>query len=93
MARAITTEHLQAAFKAMAWLGWTFEAAMADPVRSRLLQLRARQMCQAQARRRVVVAPRQTGQLLIRRWLAEPNAYPGAHLNDLKRAAAGDRDD
>lgn len=80
----LTEQHRRAAFEAMAWLGWTFEAAMQDPVRSRLVQLRAQQMRQARTktRRRVVVVP-----------MAGLQPYQRAFLNDLKRAAAGDRDD
>lgn len=37
----VTMEHLRAAFELMAWRGWTFEAAMADPIRSRVLRARA----------------------------------------------------
>lgn len=40
----LTTEQLQAAFEAFAWVGWTFEAALADPLRARLLRARACQM-------------------------------------------------
>lgn len=39
-----TTAQLQAAFEAFAWVGWTFEAALADPLRARLLRARACQM-------------------------------------------------
>lgn len=77
----VTEAHQRAAFAAFAWTGWTFEQAMADEVRSRLVRLRARQLCSQQARttRRVVV-PAAGAQ----RWLAS---------FDCKRAAAGDRDD
>ncbi len=40
----LTPEQLQAAFAAFCWKGWTFEAAMADPLRSRLLKARAADM-------------------------------------------------
>lgn len=98
MARPLTTEHLQAAFEAMAWQGWTFDAAMADPTRKVIVSWRARQICQAQAQagRRRVLAPRQTRQA-TRRWqqadAQHGQHYPGAAVTDLKRAAAGDRDD
>lgn len=76
---ATTEAHRRAAFAAMAWVGWSYEQAMADPTRSHLVQLRARQMSQAKtkAQRRVVV----------------PGRYRQAFLNDVKRAAAGDCDD
>lgn len=102
MARQLTTEHLQAAFQAMAWDGWTFDAAMADPTRKAIVSWRARQICEAQAKkqantsRRRVLAPRQTRQA-TRRWqqadAQHSPHYPGAAVTDLKRAAAGDRDD
>lgn len=40
----LTPEQMQAAFEAFAWVGWTFDAAMADPVRARLVRARACQM-------------------------------------------------
>lgn len=43
-AQPLAPEHLRAAFEAMHWMGWTYEAAMADPVRSRLVQWRACQL-------------------------------------------------
>ena len=94
MARPLKPEHLQAAFAAMGWTDCTFDAAMADPTRKAIVSWRARQICNAHAKasRRRVVAPRQTRQA-TRRWLAQPTPYPGAAVTDLKRAAAGDRDD
>ena len=40
----ITQEHLQQAFEAMHWPGWTFEAAMANDMRRRLVVCRAHQL-------------------------------------------------
>ncbi len=40
----LTTEQLHAAFEAFAWVGWTFDAAMADPLRARLVRARACQL-------------------------------------------------
>lgn len=37
----ITHDHLQAAFQAMKWPGWTFEQAMANDMRRRLIECRA----------------------------------------------------
>jgi hypothetical protein len=37
----ITAEHLQRAFEAMHWPGWTFDAAMANDMRRRLVVCRA----------------------------------------------------
>lgn len=34
----VTMEHLRAAFELMAWKGWTLEAALRDPIRSRVLR-------------------------------------------------------
>ena len=47
---ALTEQQLRAAFQAMAWLGWTFEAAMADPIRSRVVKARATAMRAAEYR-------------------------------------------
>lgn len=44
----VTPAHLQAAFTAMAWAGWTYTAAMADPLRARLVRARAAQLATAQ---------------------------------------------
>lgn len=44
MSAPLTTEQLQAAFQAFAWVGWTFSEAMADPLRARLVRARACQM-------------------------------------------------
>jgi hypothetical protein len=44
MAAKVTPEHLRAAFESMAWKGWTFEAAMANDMRRRLLECRATSM-------------------------------------------------
>lgn len=93
---AVTDRHRAAAFEAMHWTGWTFDAAMADPVRSRIVNLRARQICNAEAvwLRRHVVRPLMRQ---IRPALEDlvPRLMPaiGGHVTDCKRAAAGDRDD
>lgn len=75
-----TEAHHRAAFAAMAWAGWTYEEAMADPLRSRLVKLRACQLRNTEHRRasRIAAAP--------------PHAMRPAAF-DCKRAAAGDRDD
>ena len=94
MARALKPEHLQAAFQAMAWDGWTYEAAMADPARKAVVSWRARQICNAQAKagQRVVIRPPAcTGYRCTQKQLA-PH-HDEVHRIDLKRAAAGDRDD
>jgi hypothetical protein len=101
---AVTADHQRAAFQAFAWTGWTFEQAMADPLRSRLVKLRARQLSTEQARvtRRNVV-PMVKG---LQQAMREARYLPGIgaqhrhgtapwppSMQDLKRAAAGDRDD
>lgn len=55
MAAPLTTEQLQAAFQAFHWAGWTFEAAMADPVRSRIVKGRA---CAMRTRQMQATHPR-----------------------------------
>ena len=40
----VSDAHLQAAFAAMRWTGWSFEAAMRSDVRRRLVQARAAQL-------------------------------------------------
>lgn len=96
---AVTDQHRQRAFEAMHWTGWTFEAAMADQVRSRLVNLRARQMCNAEARvlrRHVVVLPlpKATALSYLRHRLQPvQQALEQGRLRDLKSAAAGERDD
>lgn len=85
---AVTERHRRAAFDAMAWAGWTYEAAMADEVRSRIVNLRARHICNAEAkalRRHVVRTPAQH-QAVVQLLRPLP-------ATDLKRAAAGDRED
>ena len=94
---AVTAAHQQAAFQAFAWTGWTYEQAVADPVRSRLVMLRARQLCNAEARvmrRSVALAELPC----LRAYLQQPHVRGtgvpyGAITHDCKRAAAGDRDD
>ena len=40
----VTPEHLQAAFVAMRWVGWSFNGAMADATLRRLIECRAAHM-------------------------------------------------
>ncbi len=40
----LTHEHLQRAFEAMHWAGWSFESAMANDMRRRLIVCRAHQL-------------------------------------------------
>lgn len=41
---AVTEVHQRAAFAQMGWVGWTYEQAMADDVRSRVLMALARSL-------------------------------------------------
>lgn len=78
----VTDAHRRAAFDAMHWPGWTYQQAMADPIRARLVECRAHQLRKQQWQQ----ARRQ------QRWTRTP--WPGRPTTqDLKRAAAGDRDD
>lgn len=76
---AITEAHRRAAFEAMAWVGWTYEQAMANPIRSRLIACRASLMRKAEHR-------------ALKRYPYNPAATPGRG-HDCKRAAAGDLED
>lgn len=84
----VTDAHRLAAFQAMHWLGWTFEAAMGNDTRRRLIECRAHQMrkqqWQAERRNR---AARYTPRA------ATPSKPWPPTVHDLKRAAAGDLDD
>ena len=83
----LTEANLRAAHQAMAWTTcWTFERAMADPIRSIVVECRARtlRMKQWQQQRRADRAELAT-------WLCAQLDAP--HRTDCKRAAAGDLDD
>lgn len=86
----VTDEHRRAAFTRMHWAGWTFEAAMADTLRARLVECRAHQLRKQQWQQ-------QTRQQARQAWARPPHApahTPApASATDCKRAAAGDRDD
>lgn len=70
MGAPLTTEQLQAAFQAFHWHGWTFEAAMADPLRSRLVKGRACDM-----RTRQLKATGQRTTQLVRRFDPRTGQY------------------
>lgn len=81
----VTDAHRRAAFEAMHWTGWTFEAALADDTRRRVVEARAHQMRTQewkQIKRRTVV-----------RLYARPATRTTHPAFDAKRAAAGDFDD
>jgi hypothetical protein len=106
---AVTDAHRRAAFEAMGWKGWTFEQAMADDVRSKVVNSRARHLCNAEAQtmRRVPLAYLSADEKALvakvaqrwswakRRSTQAPAPLPKAHHHqqDLKRAASGDRDE
>jgi hypothetical protein len=81
----VTDQHRRAAFEAMHWHGWTYEQAMADATRGQLVECRAhllrkQQWQQARRQKRWTRTP----------WPTKPSTQP---VFDMKRAAAGDRDD
>ena len=83
----VTEAHRRAAFAAMGWVGWSYEQALADAVRGRIVECRAHALRKAQwqqERRQI-------------RWTRQPwpptGPVTGPARRDGKRAAAGDRDD
>jgi len=79
----VTDQHRHAAFAAMGWVGWTYEQAMANDLRASLVECRAHQLRKQQWQQ----ARRQ------QRWTRTPWPPARPATQDLKRAAAGDRDD
>lgn len=80
---AVTDAHRRAAFDAMRWTGCTYETAMQDDTRRRIVEARAHQLRTRQWKTERRAAQRAT-------WT--PRIY-SAQVQDLKRLAAGDRDD
>ena len=85
----VTDAHRLEAFERMAWVGCTYEQAMANPTRRQCVEVRAHQLRTQQWQRerlyrylQVPQAPRHPLHLTAR-----PLAFDG------KRAAAGDLDD
>lgn len=98
----VTDAHRHAAFEAMRWSGWTFEAAMGDDTRRRLIEARAHQLrTKACCARAEVPTPSLPPSQPMHRPAcpSRPALAPSllrAPLTgavDRKRAAAGDRDD
>lgn len=88
----VTDAHRRAAFEAMRWTGWTFEAAMADDTRRRVIEARAHQVRTQQwkaTRRTVIRHMASTGDQHPIKGRPGQRFWP----IDLKRAAAGDLDD
>ena len=94
----VTDDHRRAAFEAFGWTDWTYEAAMADDMKRRLIEARAHQLRTRQACGRAWVL---TPSVPAARPAAPPPAVrkptlfrpPLAGVVDRKRAAAGDSDD
>lgn len=98
----VTDAHRRAAFDAMHWLGWTFEDAMGNDTRRRLIEARAHQLRTQQwrAERRARIADCCFAGLQIAMREARYTPHVGQPskpwpptVHDLKRAAAGDFDD
>lgn len=98
----VTDAHRRAAFEAMHWTGWTFEAAMGNDTRRRLIECRAHQLRTQQwrAERRNRGADLCLAGLQIAMRDARYTPHVGTPskpwpptVHDLKRAAAGDLDD
>lgn len=98
---AVTDDHRRAAFEAMRWTGWTYDAAMADATRRQIVETRAHQIRKqewtATQRRSVhrMVAGLQIAQREARYTphVGSPSKPWPPTTTDLKRAAAGDLDD
>ncbi len=95
--REVNDADRRAAFEAMHWAGWTYEAAMADDTRSRLVEARAHQLRTRSCCARdlpmpsmPVARPAAPARVVQTPALSRP---PLAGAVDRKRAAAGDRDD
>lgn len=89
----VTEAHRLAAFEAMRWTGWTFEAAMADDTRRRVIEARAHQVRTQlwRSERRPLRYCATTGKA---DWLRDSTRrFWPVSVQDLKRAASGDRDD
>jgi len=82
----VTEAHRRAAFVAMGWVGWTYEQALADPVRSRVVECRAHALRKAQWQQ-------ERRQARQSRWVRQPWPSTGMAGRDGKRASAGDFDD
>lgn len=84
----VTDEHRRAAFDSLCLAGTTYEAAMQDDTRRRIVEARAHQLRTRQwkAEKHRAIQRHIEATLIAKRYWATP-----AH--DLKRAAAGDRDD
>ena len=103
----VTEAHRRAAFEAMRWTGWTFEAAMADDTRRRVIEARAHQVRTQlwRSERHQCHSADALAFMVEGLRIAQRNARYTPHIGidygnpwpptvqDLKRAAAGDLDD
>ena len=86
----VTDSHRRAAFCAMRWSGWTFDAAMADATRAKVIECRAHhirtQEWKAQAQRTVMPVkrcrPEADGQAM--RWSTQLAVGPWADTDQPK---------
>lgn len=67
----VTDAHRRAAFCAMRWVGWTFDAAVADPVRARVIECRAHAI-----RTNEWMQTHQRSQQIVRRCLPGADGHP-----------------
>ena len=97
----VTDAHRRAAFDGMRWAGWTYEQAMACETRRRVLEARAHHIRKQEwtASRRAATRQMTAGlQVAMQQTRYTPHVgtpskpWPPT-VHDLKRAAAGDRDD
>jgi hypothetical protein len=88
---AVTDAHRLEAFERMAWVGCTFEQALANPTRRQCIEVRAHQIRTQQWQRERMA--RWAGRVVpsTQRHPLHLTARPLAF--DVKRAAAGDLDD
>lgn len=76
----VTEAHRRAAFTLLSWQGCSFEAAMNNPLRRRLIESCAADLRTREAQR-------------AQRMAWRGSAYHHTTTTDVKRAAAGDMDD
>jgi hypothetical protein len=84
----VTDADLRLAWRDMRRPGWpaSFHEAMQDPIRSRLIRLVATHQVRTTAYRKAYPPAASRHEATVLRWMHQ-------NLTDLKRAAAGDRDD
>ena len=83
----VTEAHRLAAFTAMRWSGWTFEAAMGYDIRRRLIEARATQICTAEW-----VATQQRSVVPVKRVRLGADGHPVSWCTQMTRGAFADAD-